>query len=150
MKYILLTVALGLASCSQTGGDATAGNEHYDPSRPPLKAGQFPFVLHAYCCHTKHQSDLVNIWVFDSAGAPLPQFTFKALKKPYGVLSNIGYFSTDQNGEAKVSYKDCDSVELANLSFLTKKACRVSAENLPDTIIITLSLSQEKFIESTM
>lgn len=153
VKYILLTIALGLCivSCtSSSGSDVTEGPKHYDPSRPPLVKGQFSHVQSAYCAQSNHGGHTVVIWIFDSTGAPLPQFTIKALKKPYGILANNTYFNTDQNGEVKVTYQGCDSLELANLSFLTGKACRIGTANMPDTLVITLALTQEKFIPSTM
>ena len=150
MKYLLLTVALIVTyACNDgAGADPPDGQEHYDPSRPPLTKGQFPYVQSVYCGRSREGGQLVNIWVFDSAGTPLSQFAIKTLKKPYSILSNVAFFSTDQNGQVKVSYKDCDSLELANLSQLAGKPCRIGVGNLPDTILITLAVSEEKFIET--
>lgn len=150
---MMLTIVLGLCfvSCHpSTESDVSEGSNRYDPARPPLVRNQFPYVQSAYCSAVGHSSGNVVIWVFDSTGAPLPQFTVKALKPPYRILANTAFFSTDQNGFAKIPYKGCDSLELANLSYLLKRPCRISTANMPDTIVINLTLSQEKFIQSGM
>lgn len=150
---MMLTIVLGLClvSCSNsTDSDVSVGSNSYDPARPPLVRNQFPYVQSAYCSPVGHSGHSVVIWVFDSTGAPLPQFTIKSLRQPYRILANTAFFTTDQNGFAKVPYKGCDSLELANLSFLLKHPCRFSTANMPDTIVINLTLSQEKFIQSAM
>ena len=146
-----MVLGLCAVSCTSDSGDGTTVAQNgYNPARPPLVKGQFPNVQSAYCGHSGSGGHRLIIWIFDSTGAPLSQFTIKALKKPYSILANVAYYSTDQNGEAKVSYQGCDSLELANLSFLNKQACRIGTGNLPDTIVLTLSITQDKFIPTTM
>ncbi len=146
-----MVLGLCAVSCASNSGEGVPiGQNGYDPGKPPLVKGQFPNVQSAYCGHSNNGGHHLIIWIFDSTGAPLSQFTVKALKKPYSILANVAYYSTDQNGEAKISYQGCDSLELANLSFLNKQACRISTRNLPDTIVLTLAITQEKFIPTTM
>ena len=150
MKPFLLTFILACCACNQPGKDTSGVQELYDPSKPPLTEGQCSFVRTVSFSTYKSPTHTVFFHVFDSAGTPLPQFTIKALRKPYSVLSNVTYFSTDQSGRATVFFGGCDSLELANLSVLSGRVCRLPAENLPDTITIRLSLTQEKFIPSTL
>jgi hypothetical protein len=130
--------------------DATGGQQSYDPSRPPLVMGQFAHIQTVYCGRSNTGNYQLFIRILDSTGIPLSQFTVKSLKRPYNILANVGYFTTDQNGVAKVTYKGCDSLELANLSVLNGQPCRIATGNLPDTIVLRLNVTQDKFIPTTM
>lgn len=150
MKYLLFTIVLGLASCHPVVKVGPAGEEVYDTEKPPLVAGQCAYIRSVTFSKHRTATDIVSFRVFDSARAPLPLFTVKSLRKPYTILANINYFLTDQTGTATVSYAGCDSLELANLSILCGRPCRFSTANIPDSITITLNLTQEKFIPSTL
>lgn len=144
-----MALSLCLPACVSTTGES-GGQSHYDPSRPPLVKGQCAHIQDVYCGQGNSGNYHLYIRVLDSLGAPLYQFTVKSLKRPYNILSNVGYFTTDQNGVAKISFQGCDSLELANLSVLNGQVCRIATANLPDTIVLTLSVTLEKFIPTTL
>ncbi|TDX01595.1 hypothetical protein EDB95_2635 [Dinghuibacter silviterrae] len=146
-------MALGLCvlSCNHAPDTVVAGaQKNYDASRPPLVMGQFAHIQHVYCGRSNSGNYRLFVRVLDSTGNPLAQFTVKSLKRPYHILANVGYFTTDQTGFTKVTYQGCDSLELANLSVLNGYACRIATGNLPDTIVLRLTLTQEEFIPTTM
>lgn len=150
MKYIWLTFLLILFACDDPDGHTTGGQVYYDTFRPPIAAGAFSYISKVVCSNRTQAASEVYLCVYDSLGAPLQRFTIKGLKKPYSSLANTTFFYTDQTGLADVVFRGCDSLELANLSILTGRPCRISTSNLPDTIKIWLSLSQERFISSTL
>lgn len=150
MKYLLLTIVFGLACCHQPVVTGPAVGEAYDTAKPPLVAGNCAYIRSVTFSRHRNPNAVVNFQVYDSSGSALPQFTVKALKKPYTILANITYFITDQEGRTRVSYNGCDSLELANLSILSGKPCRLGTDNLPDSVTITLTLTQVKFIPSTL
>jgi hypothetical protein len=129
-----------------------------------VKLEPFAIETHNFICNIERigfvsENQNTTFFVIDKTGKPLSNFIILPLKSdkeytftsnPMIVLDSTGkkakVYSTDEGGYSTIDLTKVDTLEFSKLKMLTGKNYRFSANNLNDTIKVTVDINRQGLI----